>query len=559
MISFWRNIYKRKSFLISVFTLYFFSCQSNESSKKVIREIPDSGNLISKEITLAKAALLPSKILLFEDKAVIFDNKKEELFKVYSLPDFSFLYSFGKIGEGPDEFRFVDANSLQRLENNLVVVSSLNMIKVRLGEEGAILGETFDLITSNSEPVNRLLLVNDSIYVSDIFDAIPGAPEHQMTRLGLNEEVTKFGKYPQIPSDNNLPEGSLYREYLKTMVVNPKDGRMAAFYSHQNLIKFYSTKGDLLEEIEVESTLEDYSEEETPMYRVEPYATDEHIYVMYVGKTKKEVEEQFETFRPHLEIWDWEGNLLQRFSFDRPITTFAFSKKFQKLYGLSFFKEDVLFEYDLKEFVISDQGLGKKEKGISTGRDKNTKKQGKAFNAEEKIIAENDFFSIELPAGWDYPSMVTEEEKNPLTAKDGLYSTGGIYVNHKPEDKSFCGVVMEVRVVYPIEELFDVNGYIKSRLDRFRSWTNVNGLSIEEIEIVKGQKGFRIKYSDLPIDPKGIEHIGFNETDIYEKEGRIVEISLSSCTLFEKYYKEVKSAFATIVLKDGFPNQGRKK
>lgn len=558
MILFQRNFYKGRLLLYPVLALLFFSCQSGESSKKLIREIPDSGNLISKEITLADGALLPSKILLFEDKAVIFDNKKEDLFKVYRLPDFSFLYSFGKIGEGPDEFRFVDTNSLQTQEDNLIVVSGINITKVKLGEESAVMGETFDLISTNSSPVNRLLLINDSIYVADIFDAMPGAPEHQMTRLGLNKEVTKFGKYPQIPSDKQLTEGSLYREYLKTMVVNPKDGRMAAFYSHQNLIKYYNTKGDLLEEIEVESNLENGSGEETKIYRVEPFATEEYIYVMYIGKTKKEVEEQFETFQPNLEIWDWEGNLLHRFSLDQPLTTIAFSQKFQKLYGLSFFKEDVLFEYDLKEVANSaGKVLGIKGKGTSNGSD--NKKQGQAFNANEKIIAENDFFSIELPAGWDYPSRISEEEKNTLTAKDGIYRTGGLYVNHKPEDKSFCGATMQVRIDYPIEESFDVDAYIKSQVDRFKSYTNIYGLSINEIEIVKGQKGFRIKYSDVAIDPKGKEHIGFNEIDIFEKEGRIVETIFSGCELFEKYNEEAKFAFATIVLKDGFPNQGAKK
>jgi hypothetical protein len=37
------------------------------------------------------------------------------------------------------------------------------------------------------------------------------------------------------------------------------------------------------------------------MYSVEPFATEEYIYVMYIGKSKKEVEEQFENFRPFLE------------------------------------------------------------------------------------------------------------------------------------------------------------------------------------------------------------------------------------------------------------------
>ena len=121
MFSILKIIIKKCSFFLLVLALFFLSCQSN-SSKKLISELPDSGSLLSKEITLDSTVLIPSKILLFPDMAVIFDNGKEALFKVYSLPDLSFLYSFGEKGEGPDEFHYLDVNSMQTINNDLILV-----------------------------------------------------------------------------------------------------------------------------------------------------------------------------------------------------------------------------------------------------------------------------------------------------------------------------------------------------------------------------------------------------------------------------------------------------
>lgn len=212
------------------------------------------------------------------------------------------------------------------------------MIKVSLHQEDAVWGEKYDLISANSLPINRLLLVNDSIYISDIFDAKPGAPEHQMVHLGRNEVVAEFGEYPQPTTDEHTNPGGLYREFGKTVVVNPKDGRLAAIYYYHNQIKFYNQAGALLKEIEVEGSRRHVQGEEKIMYRAEPVATEKHIYILYLGMAKNDIMENSDSFRPILEVWDWQGNILDRFQLDQPLTTFAVSEAYEKLYGISFLK-----------------------------------------------------------------------------------------------------------------------------------------------------------------------------------------------------------------------------
>lgn len=528
--------------LLASLILALYSCQPHEEGKKIISRVPESGTLVSKEVALSNAALMPYKIVVSADKAVILDQGKENLFKVYNLPDLSFLYAFGDIGEGPDEFQFVNGNSLKIHGEHLVVLSGARLIKIKLHAEKATWEEQFKLITDSGGPINGLHLINDSVYVADLWDAKPGAPEHRLVHLGRKEELARFGEFPEPTSGENREQGNLVRDYMKATVANPKDGRLAAFYLYHNQIRLYSKDGELLQEIEVKSSSKSASDEEMWIYRAEPFATSDHIYVLYVGMPKKDVEENFQRFRPNLEVWDWEGNLLARFRLDQPVTAFTYAEKFKKLYGLSFFKEDVLFEYDLKEGVIAGY-----EKGPSPGTDKNAEKHGQTVSSDKNIIAENDYYRMELPTGWNYPPSWTLEEKKSLYERDGLYHTGGTFIRENPPNKSFCGASMRISVYIAKESDFNFDGFISSRVDRYRSGDKLGNLDISELG--DGRKGFMVNFTNRAVDPKGKEHLAKNQIAIFEREGKIIETAYTGCELYEKYYDAVQTAFSTLTLR----------
>ncbi|SHN29206.1 TolB-like 6-blade propeller-like [Cyclobacterium lianum] len=554
MYSLERDIYCKKLLLLPVLALFFLSCQSNDSSKRLISEIPDSGSLVSKEITLDSTVLIPSKMLVFPDKAVIFDNGKEDLFKVYRLPEFTFLYSFGEIGEGPNEFSYVNENSVQAMDDHLVVVSGTNLIKIRLENDSSVMGESVELFMSNGSPVNGLVMIDESTYISDIMDAKPGGPEHQLVHLQRGEELTTFGKFPELSNiENNRQLDRLYRDFGKRTVVNPKDGRLAAFYFFQNQIKYYNHQGELLHEIEIETPPKNDLEEELNMYRVEPFATSTHIYVMYVGKPKSEVMEQPEIFRPLLEIWDWDGILLERFTLDQPLTSFAVSEEFQKLYGFSYFKEDLFFEYDLKGSMISGLNMDKSFKGFSSAKDIDSKKRGQGANPNSENVAENDYYRMELPSGWKYsPSSL--EVKNELWESDEMYMTGAIFNSEKLQGNTFCGgASMQVKIAFPKGAAFDFDDYLKSRANRYKANKNLAGLTVKELDGYTDSKGYRINFSNQLTDPNGQKYVSRSEVTLFEKEGRIIYTSFTSCN-YEYYYNDVQASLASLTVKDKFPD-----
>lgn len=81
---------------------------------------------------------------------------------------------------------------------------------------------------------------------------------------------------------------------------------------------------------------------EQPIYYIgQPYATDEYIYVLCSNKnTSKDG-------RSELQVWDWEGNAVACYTFDRRLSLMAICEKYGRIYAIDNQVEDQMFVYDL--------------------------------------------------------------------------------------------------------------------------------------------------------------------------------------------------------------------
>jgi hypothetical protein len=139
------------------------------------------------------------------------------------------------------------------------------------------------------------------------------------------------------------------------------------------------------------------------------------------------------------------------------------------------------------------------------------------------------------------------EEKKSLYERDGLYHTGGTFIIENPPNKSFCGASMRISVSIPKENDFDFDGYISSRVDRYRSGDKLGNRDISELG--DGRKGFKVNFTNRAVDPKGNEYFSKNQIAIFEREGCILETAYTGCELYETYYDVVQTAFASLTLK----------
>ena len=91
------------------------------------------------------------------------------------------------------------------------------------------------------------------------------------------------------------------------------------------MMRIYNRHGEMLNEIVLEhanSSLD--NEEKITYYPYPPCADNKYIYVL----TKQEEE-------PILEVWTWNGELVERYSLDKKISNFVVSNKYHTLYAVN--------------------------------------------------------------------------------------------------------------------------------------------------------------------------------------------------------------------------------
>jgi hypothetical protein len=54
----------------------------------------------------------PTKVFLYNRKLIIYDNVNDSLFKVFDSRDLKYNYTFGSIGQGPNEFVFIHESTI---------------------------------------------------------------------------------------------------------------------------------------------------------------------------------------------------------------------------------------------------------------------------------------------------------------------------------------------------------------------------------------------------------------------------------------------------------------
>jgi len=263
------------------------------------------------------------------------------LFKVFGLPDLEYRYAFGRIGQGPGEFANIDPNTVKAFGSDLVFLDNTKLVKVGIENESATVLSTH-ILPADRNPLNRLQLVNDSVYVVDLME---GEYEYAIMDVNTGVELKKFGSYPTEgkPISDHAEK---YQKFLKSSVYSPVDDRFAVFYMYHNKIRFYEDAQFLLEvNINGEDGGYDSDTKNPVVFRAEPYATKTNIYTLNIEKKKREID--FSSFRPGIERWTWDGDLIGKYPLDKPVIAFCVSEKYGKMYASGLESADKIYTFDL--------------------------------------------------------------------------------------------------------------------------------------------------------------------------------------------------------------------
>lgn len=296
----------------------------------------------------------PFRILNINDRYLIIHQFADRNFlRVLSLPDLKPLYFWGSNGRGPGEFTMPPVHfNLDTGENTLIISDLLDFRQEHylVTDSTLILGNSY-MLRYNGQPnlIEKPRRIDDSTYFADN-DPIDAddTTEYIILRPDSDQLVRKFGKYPV----NDLEPTRKMFLNMKSNAYNPEKEIFAAFYMSLNAIKLFRKDGEMIGEYMLDGFSFDAVNPEEAMnytYRYIQDSSKDHIYTLGVYGNAADLYEPKADYDTEsiFEVWDWGGNSLRRYQFDRFIHAFVVSEKHGRIYGYSYSDPTKIFEYEL--------------------------------------------------------------------------------------------------------------------------------------------------------------------------------------------------------------------
>ena len=319
---------------------FFCSCVSEVSERIIVTEFPVKQEVQPVIIQTPPVILAPEAIFVMNDQLWIFQERKELMFDVFSLPECNYLFSTGSKGRGPDEFIFPEGQTIQAEKDNFTIIDGIEMKTI-------VWRPDYGLHTIKSEivfdqlTINGFIRLNDSLYCS-FADCATGTTsdfEFQMINTA-DGTINKFSAYPEDLSQKKFDGDRRCQIYIKLLAANPTKRKFVSLYNYFKFFRIYSYEGIMEKEIEVRippyqvDDVDDW--QKRFVFYGKPVVTEQYIYA-YCSANKE------------IQVWDWNGNPVVLYSLDQKYYCFTVSEKHKKLFLISTADEnlDKIFVFDL--------------------------------------------------------------------------------------------------------------------------------------------------------------------------------------------------------------------
>lgn len=475
--------------------LFLLSCGKDQSVGE-IEKLKLTGEYHSADVLLAK----PSSVVALDDFLIVFDDVKENIFKVYSLKDLKYLYGVGKIGEGPNSWKYVSYNSLQAKSENKF--SFLDDLKYREFEvEIDSIRATDDFFIANDGPVNGFKHFSEQRYMKESNRNISDEKEFILIQ-GKDGNELLFGDFPEenIKFEKDIEKRMFY---LKHARISLEKERIFVFYYKRNAYKVFNLEGQIVFSGKIPGKSEASAEEERLNGFVSfgySYATEDYVYALWVGKSRKEVTENLEGFRPKLLKFDWSGQLKGEYTLDAPVHAFAVSRNNDIVYACNLTENNKIITYNLGSRL-----------------------------AEKEYVFANNFFKLNLPLNWEMPERAFADSTHNLIQGKQNKFVRNVFRNTTSEDYP-CGASIHADM-YFLNEGEDIEAFIQLMRARLLSNTSIKNMR-DSMYSVDGKQFFEKNY-DLENRRLGAETTSHHRRVIWQEDDKLFSVTLNGCGDFE--------------------------
>ena len=328
--------------LLSLFLLY--SCSSNES-RQLDKTFPQTIKLEADKIKINEV-IKPVLILVLDDYLVVQNEYifGEHCFFVYSLESFEFLYSFGRLGQGPKEY--IAPRLIQNSKDNILSIFDQNSRAInnfQLTDIEPIFIKENIIEDNRNEPFQELSYINDSIILLLKYD-------YEICLYSINE--SRF--LDTFSFKENLTE-TTYSHTLDSYHFSNNNGQIvfgSSFVNDLSVGKIENNKFVIdNKKPSIEFNKNPYKNH---LYYLYVKATSNHIFAQYYGYLFMQMQPLpinlgKRSFDFLIEVYDWNLNPLVLLELDSNILRYAVDENRKTIYTwnpLADFDYLLLYKYD---------------------------------------------------------------------------------------------------------------------------------------------------------------------------------------------------------------------
>jgi hypothetical protein len=288
--------------------------------------------------------------IIIKDNYLVMKNRSNEgIFMLFTLPDLQLIKTFGKIGQGPDEFSFPSLSKNTEYDVLATVVESTNGKIYEILRNG-------DLIQSNIYIPRAKSGSND---YAGYYPALKTATKlYFAANSSTGKSVYLLNDSMQVNEIQNLALNSKrkgWANYIGDLSINMEQTRMVYAYKYFKIVKFFDLEHQTIRTLNFEK--EEFDESSLQFFdgmdsNVTHYwgicSGERYVYILYSGRTPVQVwnENNKRNYYIFVEKYDWNGQPIAKYKLDR-WGYFAVDEINNILYLVSTNDDDPFFIYQL--------------------------------------------------------------------------------------------------------------------------------------------------------------------------------------------------------------------
>jgi hypothetical protein len=363
------EVYLRLLFCCSIITVLFNGCynKNNYSPHTIVfdkfdRIINLSGQSIQIDIDILK----PKRIITVDSFLIVSQSLSDSIFSIFKTPNLEHLFTFGKLGRGPDEFIGTWLTT-----SFTPVYSSDSRFAVANRGTNVNYYKLSDLMNHNITPYyvskpppgiqtfQAMACISDSLIIGMPAGGIGG----KTFLFKYDNTINRFEHFKDFPIDfPNLSNDDRSNLFSCFLTVKNDNSKFAVVYGKFGKIEIYNLTSsypttinyknfpDIFENMPGLETNSIRAPNNSHVFSWQVKSTDSYIYVQVFGCEYERISDgrdlkRSEIFEIH--VFDWNGNPIALLKPDRFYETYAVDPKDKYLYTIHPDSASIIMRYNL--------------------------------------------------------------------------------------------------------------------------------------------------------------------------------------------------------------------